>query len=274
MKQVEEVRAISWRMCVELRFVSATGRAIDAREITEWGSATEVPEFERADGLRREAFRVAVGALTDVEESIVNGTSPYRSLVAEFDRDAKVFGSRFGRELDGSPAEEWSLDRLDVQRVAMERHLVLHYACTEQDPSAERLSRLDALAGRAYHVDQTDELIRDDRRLGQQVMSYRARERVARDGWVIERLEGAVADPVGVVEGERLARACVQGLDEAARQTPSGVLGALAEWRVVETTRAQLAAAHRGRQALLRAAPAPTATLVGESAAPGSIRAR
>ena len=116
---------------MELRFLSASGRAIDTREVTQLGAALDAPEFEHSDGLRREAFRVALGALADVEPSIVDGTSRWRSLVAEFDRDAGAFGVEFGREADGSPAEEWELDRLDVQRTGIERHLVMRYACTD-----------------------------------------------------------------------------------------------------------------------------------------------
>ena len=262
MRQIEEVRAISWRTCIELRFLSAAGRAIDTREVTEWGTALDAPEFERTDGMRREAFRVALGALADVEPSIVDGTSPWRSLVAEFDRDAEAFGATFGREADGSPAEEWDLDRLDVQRTGMERHLIMRYACTEGLASAGRLSRLDAMAGRAYHLDQMEDLVNDGgRRLGQQITSYRARERVARDGWIVERLEGAVADPVVVTESERLARLCVDRLIETARAAPSGVVGAHGELEIVRSARADLATSHQmkaDRDALRCSAPVLT----------------
>lgn len=263
MRQIEEVRAIGWRGSVELRFLSASGRAIDTREVTEWGAGLDAPEVERADGLRREAFRIALGALADVEPSIVDGTSPWRSLVAEFDRDAGTFGVVFGREADGSPAEEWELDRSHVQRMGIERHLVMRYACTDGVLSAPRLAHLDAMAGRAYHLEQMEELIDDRRPLGQQVTHYRARERVARDGWVIERLEGAVADPVVVVESERLARLCVDLIGEAAREAPSGVVGAKSELGIVDLARARLATPQRakaGRDALHCVAPVPAAT--------------
>jgi hypothetical protein len=274
MRQIEEVRAIGWRESVELRFLSASGRAIDTREVTQWGAALDAPEFEHSDGLRREAFRVALGALADVEPSIVDGTSPWRSLVAEFDRDAGAFGVEFGREADGSPAEEWELDRSDVQRTGIERHLVMRYACTDEVAFAPRLARLDAMAGRAYHLEQMEELIDDRPPLGQQVTHYRARERVARDGWVIERLEGSVADPVAVVESERLARLCVDLLGEAVREAPSGLVGTRSELGIVDLARARLAASHRakaGRDALQCAARAPAATPAPEHASAGPM---
>ena len=267
--RIEEVRAISWRTSAELRFLSAEGRSIDAREVSEWGPSPNVLEFDRADGLRREVFRVILGALAEVEPSIVDGTSPYRSLVAEFDRDVAAFGAQFGREADGTPSEEWSLGLRDVQRYAMERHLLMHYACTRSRSSARRLSRLDAMAGRAYHLEQMEELVSDDRPFAQQVTSYRARERVARDGWVVERLEGAVTDPVAVIESERLARAYVEVLNMCAQKAPSGVVGARTEGLMLAAakTRVSVAVRMKGapRDALLST---PSGRAVGRAANP------
>lgn len=245
--RIEEVRAISWRTSAELRFLSAEGRSIDAREVSEWEPSPNVREVDQVDGLRREVFRVTLGALAEVDPSIVDGTSPYRSLVAEFDRAAAAFGMQFGREADGSPADEWSLDIRDVQRYAMERHLVMRYACTRDRSSAQRLSRLDAMAGRGYHLDQMEDLVSDDGLLGQQVTSYRARERVARDGWVVERLEGAIADPVAVIESERLARAYVEVLNVCAQKAPSGVVGARTEGLMLAAAKTRLSVAVRMR---------------------------